>query len=263
MDNIVEERVVIGGETKIGATISYSDKSKKRPLVLLIMGTGKTDRDGNMKGFKTDIYKNLSSKYYTWFFSERKKIFPIFGQRKNVYIIRRQANNVGLLSIVITTLAHLKEAEKRGLIPVVDLQNYKNIYLEHDLIKKENSWEYFFYQTGDISLKDAYKSKNAVLSYAGELSDRPSDKIHMLNNEDGSLDDWRRIFHKYIHVKSEITYAAEEEFKNKTKLKKIDADKETIDYCYVLDKKRTLLGIVSLWKIFKFAHFLQCNRKVI
>lgn len=63
MDNIVEERVIIGGETKIGATISYSDKSKKRPLVLLIMGTGKTDRDGNMKGFKTDIYKYLSDMF--------------------------------------------------------------------------------------------------------------------------------------------------------------------------------------------------------
>lgn len=30
------------------------------------------------------------------------------------------------------------------------------------------------------------------------------------------------------------------------KLKKVQFDKETIDYCYVLDKKRTLLGIVSL-----------------
>lgn len=55
-----EERVIIEGENKIGATISYLDKTKKRPLVLLIMGTGKSDRDGNMKGFKSDIYKNLS-----------------------------------------------------------------------------------------------------------------------------------------------------------------------------------------------------------
>lgn len=30
------------------------------------------------------------------------------------------------------------------------------------------------------------------------------------------------------------------------KLKKIDVDKETINFCYVLDKKRTLLGIISL-----------------
>ena len=40
---IKEEKVIIEGENKIGATISYADTSKKRPLVLIIMGTGKTD----------------------------------------------------------------------------------------------------------------------------------------------------------------------------------------------------------------------------
>ena len=60
--NIIEERVFIEGENKIGATISRPD-DKKRPLVLLIMGTGKLDRDGNMKGFKTDLYKNMSNMF--------------------------------------------------------------------------------------------------------------------------------------------------------------------------------------------------------
>lgn len=66
MSSIIEERVIIDGENKIGATISYLDKSKKRPLVLLIMGTGKADRDGNMKGFKTDIYKSLSDMFVSF-----------------------------------------------------------------------------------------------------------------------------------------------------------------------------------------------------
>ena len=60
--DIIEERVIIDGENKIGATISRPD-GKKRPLVLLIMGTGKADRDGNMKGFKTDLYKNMSDMF--------------------------------------------------------------------------------------------------------------------------------------------------------------------------------------------------------
>ena len=60
--NIIEEKVIIEGENKIGATISRPD-NKKRPLVLLIMGTGKLDRDGNMKGFKTDLYKNMSDMF--------------------------------------------------------------------------------------------------------------------------------------------------------------------------------------------------------
>lgn len=62
---IKEQRVFIDGNdgNKIGATISYTDSTKKRPLVLLIMGTGKLDRDGNGKGMKTDLYKNMSDMF--------------------------------------------------------------------------------------------------------------------------------------------------------------------------------------------------------
>ena len=59
---IIEENVLIEGKIKIGATISRPN-DKKRPLVLLIMGTGKLDRDGNQKGFKTDMYKDLSDMF--------------------------------------------------------------------------------------------------------------------------------------------------------------------------------------------------------
>ena len=57
---INEEKVIISNDINLGATIAYRDKNEKRPLVLLIMGTGTTDRDGNSFGFKTNLYKNLS-----------------------------------------------------------------------------------------------------------------------------------------------------------------------------------------------------------
>lgn len=60
---IKEDRVIIEGENKIGATISYLDTTRKRPLVLLIMGTGKLDRDGNQFGFKSNLYKNMSDMF--------------------------------------------------------------------------------------------------------------------------------------------------------------------------------------------------------
>ena len=61
--SIIEERVIINGENKIGATISYADKNKKRPLVLIIMGTGKLDRDGNGFGFKSNLYKDIADMF--------------------------------------------------------------------------------------------------------------------------------------------------------------------------------------------------------
>lgn len=57
---INEERITITNDIKIGATISYQDKTSKRTLVLIIMGTGTTDRDGNTKGFHSNLYKDLS-----------------------------------------------------------------------------------------------------------------------------------------------------------------------------------------------------------
>lgn len=60
---IKENRISIKGKVSIGATVSYPDESKKYPAIVLIMGTGKTDRDGNEKGFKTDLYKNLANMF--------------------------------------------------------------------------------------------------------------------------------------------------------------------------------------------------------
>lgn len=60
---IKEENLIISNEIVIGATVAYEDKNKKRPLVLLVMGTGKTNRDGNSFGFQTNLYKNLSNMF--------------------------------------------------------------------------------------------------------------------------------------------------------------------------------------------------------
>lgn len=60
---IKEEKLIIKGSIDIGATISYLDKENKKPLVVLLMGTGTTDRDGNTKKFKTNFYKNLSDMF--------------------------------------------------------------------------------------------------------------------------------------------------------------------------------------------------------
>ena len=57
---INEEKVIISNDINLGATIAYKDKKEKRPLVLLIAGTGSSDRDGNNLGFKSNIYKDLS-----------------------------------------------------------------------------------------------------------------------------------------------------------------------------------------------------------
>ncbi len=63
MHEIVEERVLINSDIKIGATITRLNTEGKKPLVLLIMGTGKTDRDGNQFGLKSNLYKDLAQMF--------------------------------------------------------------------------------------------------------------------------------------------------------------------------------------------------------
>ena len=57
---INEERIKVPAEFSLGTTIAYPDKGEKRPLVLLIAGTGSLDRDGNGSGLKLNLYKDLS-----------------------------------------------------------------------------------------------------------------------------------------------------------------------------------------------------------
>ncbi len=55
-----EERITISGMVSIGATVTYTDKNTLSPAIVVIMGTGKTDCDGNEKGFRTDLYKQFA-----------------------------------------------------------------------------------------------------------------------------------------------------------------------------------------------------------
>lgn len=60
---INEEKIIVTNDINIGGTIAYQDKKQKRPLVLLISGTGSLDRDGNSFAMKTNLYKDLSDMF--------------------------------------------------------------------------------------------------------------------------------------------------------------------------------------------------------
>lgn len=55
-----EKKMTIQGEYPIGATITYEDESRRSPAVVIIMGTGKLDRDGNGFGLHSNLYQDLA-----------------------------------------------------------------------------------------------------------------------------------------------------------------------------------------------------------
>lgn len=141
---------------------------------------------------------------------------------KKFYIIRRSGMKLGLFSLFNTHLARMDYAFRNGMIPVVDMQNFNNSYLDDEEYTLVNAWEKFFEQPTKYSLKEAYASKNIILSEAGVPEEAPNDSMDFFSDVDGKLAYWREKRNKYLCLKPYVkklfdeTYA--ELFENNEKI---------------------------------------------
>lgn len=119
------------------------------------------------------------------------------------YLIRRDYSKIGLFSIVNTTIAHIAYAKKMGYIPVVDMQNYENAYLEKRLLGKENAWNYYF-ATNQKKLDEIYRADNIVLSNMDIPKNRPNDTMAFFNDVDGQREYWHSLALESIPLCEEI-----------------------------------------------------------
>lgn len=135
---------------------------------------------------------------------EVRKCFGNANSEKLIYVIRRSDANCGLFSYFITVMGHLKVADEKGYVPVVDMQNYENTYLYRNEVGKVNSWEYYFEPVSSISIEDAYHSKDVILSDGGIPKVIPEGTINSLMNDGGVMDAWRTLYRKYIRLKPNV-----------------------------------------------------------
>ncbi len=82
---------------------------------------------------------------------------------RTFYVIRSRIDTWGLIACYNHVLGHIKLALEQGYIPVVDMKNYPNTYLDPGKLHRENSWEYYFHQPTDYTLEEAYRSRNVIL----------------------------------------------------------------------------------------------------
>lgn len=139
---------------------------------------------------------------------------------KTFYVMTKEIRfKNGLLSLAFSVLEQLDYVDKNGWIPIVDLQSYKNQYLESDKIGKENAWEYYFEQLSSYSLQEVYNSKNVILGY--------DDPCYLENYEKRySIDRMSELYNKYIHIKTDL-------------LKKIEHERTRYLGCY-----KNVLGVL-------------------
>ena len=161
--------------------------------------------------FYQRLYLRCLEKRNGW---KDEHVFP--GGRKNTdktfYVIRRSGMKLGLFSLFNTNLARIDYAIQNNMIPVVDMQNFNNAYLEEGEYALVNAWEKFFEQPTEWTLESAYRSKRVYLSNAGIPDVMPNDSMDFFNDLNGQLLYWRDKCKKYIRLKKNIEeYIAAEE----------------------------------------------------
>ncbi len=113
---------------------------------------------------------------------------------KVIYVIRPRRDGVeGLLSLFWGVMKKIDYAEENNYVPIIDFKNFKTQYSMNDT---DNVWDLYFTQPSDISLEQAYKSKNVLLSGL-ETKWRKKDRFKV-SYEQKRLDELHDFIFKYI-----------------------------------------------------------------
>ena len=156
-----------------------------------------------------NLKKRINQIYTEWKWRERTvscgKEYP----DRVFYVIRRANCKSGLFSYVMTTLGRIKEAVDNGFIPVVDMQNEKNMYLSDTEVGIRNAWEFFFEQPAGYSLEDIKNAKHVILGNGiiGEELDFPGALTFF---DDRALGYWRTFCNRYLQVNKSLAKEFEE-----------------------------------------------------
>ena len=122
--------------------------------------------------------------------------------KKKFYIIFRSGElwcHGGFFSNLLHVISHLIIAEKKGLIPVVDMKNYPTPYNEKIPVRgSQNSWDYYFQPVSPYTLDEVYKS-DAYVMCDGVYQDW---MFSVLNS--GHFEAVTDIINRYIHIHSDI-----------------------------------------------------------
>lgn len=153
------------------------------------------------------------NKFYTkikW--RQRRVSYGKENPDKTFYVIRRATSKVGLFSYVMTNLGHIKYAVENGYIPIVDMQNNANTYLEECEIGRKNAWEFYFKQPCGYTLSDISRSKNVILGN-GIIDGSINFPGALIAHDDKAFALWKQIADNYLSVTDEIDEAIEAERK--------------------------------------------------
>lgn len=116
---------------------------------------------------------------------------------KEYAVIKRYGEHLGLFSYVITNLGNIDKALKKGRIPIIDMQSYKNPYLEEEEVGIKNAWEFFFEQPCNKKLEDIKGEKQIEITSV--TRNRPNDSMRFFLNKKVNAY-WKERAKKYLRL---------------------------------------------------------------
>ncbi len=146
--------------------------------------------------------KWLNHAYTSFKWRQRRLSWGRENEDKEFYVVRRADARVGLFSLVLTNLGHIRYALEKGCIPVVDMRNYESQYAGAGM-SGQNMWEYYFEQPCHYDLESIGKSKRIILSngLVTDKLDYPADSIAY---EEKELQFWKALAKRYLRVNQSI-----------------------------------------------------------
>jgi len=168
------------------------------------------------------LYQSLSKIKANIRFWGNKKTYGEFNPDKVFYVIRVTPPGSGFFANFHLVKTHIAMAMNRGMIPIVDMENYDTYYTATEPINgTNNAWEYFFEQPSQVTLDEVYKSKNVVLAFGefpGHLYDHA--RIDYLNGDEGYYE-FAKLIKSYMKLNSPTLEYVEKVW---SKVKRTDGD---------------------------------------
>ena len=129
---------------------------------------------------------------------------------KSFYVIRRHSEAAGLMSFAMTNLGDISWAISKGYTPVIDMMNYKNSLMPDSYVGKHNSWDDYFEQPGDYTMKDLENAQNIHLGTIDIKSEFPDYPILKSVRE---VRMWRDLARRYLRPHKKYIKEADDYYK--------------------------------------------------
>lgn len=131
----------------------------------------------------------------------KSKCYGTEHPEKTFLVIRRNEPKVGIGSFVLSTLGWIRFAQNTGMLPIVDMQTLRTMYLSRNERGRLNAWEFFFKQPIGYALPDISRAAHVVIA-TGIMPFRG-----FMPTFSTELTEWHDIAQKYLHPSKQSSSA--------------------------------------------------------